>query len=280
MKIYIDESGHTGVDLLNDDQSIFAVASNVLSDEEASEIYNVVFGVLHKHYPKANEPGFELKHKLLMQSGPGRKRSIDFIKRLQELGKKTFTYSTHKEYALLCILVDQWIETAHYENDIDFYAYDRARYYARIVFHSFLHSNSRRLLRDFLNTCVNFIRNPSVALLRSLSELMEIGFHHKNEIIKDFFHLIDWSLQTIGIGRTASNALDLTYTSLVSIAVFWLNTHSDRFHIIHDESNEVSQHSESWERLTHQENLGALFEMGGQKIEFPLRIDGLVEMAE
>jgi hypothetical protein len=259
MKIYIDESGHTGADLLNHDQSIFSVASNIFTDEEAAEIYQEVFSDLDKHYPQASQPNFEIKHKLFMGSAPGRKRVINFINKIRQLGKKTFIYSSHKEYALLCIIVDQWIETAHYENGLDFYAHDQARYYPRIVFYSFISTHSRQLLRNLLDICVRYIRQPSGDLLRSLSELMEIGFAHENEVIKDFFHLIDWSLRTIGMNRTATNALDLTLTSLFSIAVFWQNTYSDRFQVVHDESKDVAKHKEVWGRLIDANNSEAVY---------------------
>lgn len=68
-KIYIDESGNTGQDLLNQDQRVFILSSNNFNDSELNELKAIFNECNELHFVK------------LKKSEKGRKAIIELLRR-------------------------------------------------------------------------------------------------------------------------------------------------------------------------------------------------------
>lgn len=98
---YVDETGFTGEDLLADDQPIFVQASNDFSDDEAR-------GLIELHFTGVGST--ELKYKLLARNGRHHQRIIALIRELANNPLRVSAWVAHKEYALMTLVVDWWME--------------------------------------------------------------------------------------------------------------------------------------------------------------------------
>ncbi|UPT69948.1 MAG: DUF3800 domain-containing protein [Flavobacterium sp. JAD_PAG50586_2] len=110
MNIYFDEAGNSGQNLLDNDQPIYVLVSHNFTAEEAADILSPLKSFSEefhfnkmKKYPKYQKPIEEiLNHDLI---------SYDRIK---------IAYY-NKRFALCTHLVDQLVETMHYEHKMPFY---------------------------------------------------------------------------------------------------------------------------------------------------------------
>ncbi|NHZ36750.1 DUF3800 domain-containing protein [Massilia sp. CCM 8692] len=114
MRIYFDESGNTGSDLLNKDQPLFALASTCLENDAAQRLVQ----------PLKRQGQTEAKYSKLKNSRSGQAALIEFLS-APELNLSTAKFSqADKRYYLITHLVDKLIEPTLYENGLDLYARD------------------------------------------------------------------------------------------------------------------------------------------------------------
>lgn len=114
MHLYFDESGNTGVDLLNPDQPIFALASTNLDAEVCCELIS----------PLMRQGQSEAKYTKIKNSRVGQQALIKFFSST-ELGPLTTKFMlADKRYYLITHIVDKLIEPPLHEMDHDLYAGD------------------------------------------------------------------------------------------------------------------------------------------------------------
>jgi len=109
--IHIDESGYTGVDLLNRDQP-FQGASSLRIDEESAK------SLVDRFFPRRKS--IELKHKKLSK----RKSNWDKLLEIQKVVLEEFmgfTYVCNKKYLLILRFLDTCIEPFFYDRGMDFF---------------------------------------------------------------------------------------------------------------------------------------------------------------
>src|SRR5712692_4988566 len=111
MRLFFDESGFTGEDLLNSDQPLFVSASTNAEDSFCLDIRQRFFSKVQSK---------ELKHSSLAKTDIGRRRIMDFLVAVRGSGLFA-VWLVHKEFCLLAKLVDLWVEPAMRQQGIDFY---------------------------------------------------------------------------------------------------------------------------------------------------------------
>jgi hypothetical protein len=98
---YVDETGFTGEDLLAKDQPIFVQASTDFSPQEADKIVADVFkGV----------KAAELKHSSQSRKPADQARIVELIRSLTRDPNRIATWIAHKEYAVVTLIVEWWVE--------------------------------------------------------------------------------------------------------------------------------------------------------------------------
>ena len=126
-KIYFDESGFTGNNLLHPDQKFFAYASVATSDDEAEEFVRRVI-------EKYGVQGGELKGSKLVKFARGRK-VIDEI--LERFGGKIKISISDKKFALACKLFEYIFEPSISDINSLFYGVGFHKYIANILYLEF-----------------------------------------------------------------------------------------------------------------------------------------------
>ncbi len=108
-RVYVDESGQTGEDLMSLDQPIFSLGSSSLTDEDAASILS----------DAGLDGRRDWKFRKLRRSGPGR-RAI--VKVLEALTPQTAKFAlVHKRYMIVAKIVDQLLEPVLRAADVDLY---------------------------------------------------------------------------------------------------------------------------------------------------------------
>jgi len=209
MKIYCDESGYTGADLLERSQPYFVYAGVNLNDQITKEIKNYIYS----NYQIQND---EIKGKLIVNSSKGRKVIYHIFKNYGKYARIVFD---DKKYALAAKIIEYGIEPFLSSNYI-FYTSKLNEFLATGLYASFItkDESAESLFADFL------------LVMRGKISFEESSF---NSLSKDN-PLIEWLLDIMtnnpevildeiktSEGNPEKWILDLTMTSLLGILTDW-----------------------------------------------------------
>lgn len=231
-KIYLDESGNTGADLLDSKQPTFVLSSNDYSDEEASELIQCV----------KSDQGGEIKFSRLKKSGRGRRRLLEFIE--QELINKDRVKTTvfHKKYMTLTKVVDILIENVAHATGMDIYENGLNIAMSNMHYHCMPTFCGEERFEIFLNSFVKMVREQTE---ESINEFYDSAENiQKNSIEKKYL----LSLSPILISRDIIGdilkdndylSLDPAVPSLFNHCTSWGDRFSEEFVIIHDSSKPI-----------------------------------------
>ena len=112
----VDESGFTGEDLLSADQPVFAHATVDLDSAEARKIVSSIFaGVNAKKLKYAR-----LRRRPRYQDG-----IVELVTIMANDRTRAATWIAHKEFALVTLIVDWWIEPLAHKSGLNLYEADR-----------------------------------------------------------------------------------------------------------------------------------------------------------
>src|SRR5262245_22438821 len=101
MQVFLDESGYSGNNLLDDQQPLFSVATLGLPETECQELKK-------KHF--SNSKLSELKHSSLARKPIGKQMVPSFFEDVLSCAGATCCYVLHKRTALVRKLVDHLVE--------------------------------------------------------------------------------------------------------------------------------------------------------------------------
>src|SRR5262245_35745628 len=111
MQLFCDESGNTGVALLDPEQPVFALASTCLDEQRASGLIA----------PLARSGQTEVKYRKLKAKKRGQRDLVEFFKS-PELSADNCKFTlADKKFWLVSHLVDKLIEPTLHEAGIDLY---------------------------------------------------------------------------------------------------------------------------------------------------------------
>src|SRR4051794_33377443 len=101
--VFVDEPGHTGHDLLNPDQPIFALATHDFEEAEARQVKMEFFGFSNAR---------SLKFSNLSRNMKGQQAVLSFLEEMTKRSDRFAVLAIHKPFALICKLVDHVVETS------------------------------------------------------------------------------------------------------------------------------------------------------------------------
>ena len=109
--LFLDESGHAGINYLDADQPFHTVAGVLVQDDRLASFRRGMGGSLTR-------PQGEVKGSQLMRSANGQKRAIDVLAAVGRHGGVPFFVMMERRFALLLKLVEVFLDTAH-QDDAD-----------------------------------------------------------------------------------------------------------------------------------------------------------------
>jgi Protein of unknown function (DUF3800) len=213
-RIYFDESGFTGNNLLHPDQNFFAYGSVATTDDEAKEF---VLYLIRKY----GIQGDELKGSRLVKFSKGRKAIDEIFKHFQ--GRLKVSIS-NKKYALACKFFEYIFEPCVSENNLLFYRLDFHKFIANILYVEFVArgAGAEEIFAEF----EELMRSQSEA---KLTDIFVASVHPENSPvltqIREFAQFrapdIRTELASLAGSGTGKWVLDLTRTTLFTLLANW-----------------------------------------------------------
>jgi hypothetical protein len=265
--IFCDESGNTGVDLLNEDQPIFSLASTSIYRKLAAEL----MAELTQGRPK------EAKYSRLKGSVRGQRRLLEFLNSRELEIRNTKVFLTDKKFYLISHLVDKLIEPPLHEAGVDLYDRDAHVGLANVWFfagHTIFPGGHWARVQKAL---VHAIRRRTESSFAEFDEVLRRAARQTPAESRQFANGI-----LLACGRLSEFigvygdmvVFDPAVDAFTALMQSWMNQESGRLRVTHDESKPLRQ-SEEFLRFLMTPASVRLAGYGDRKGELPLRISTL-----
>lgn len=264
MKIFLDESGNTGVDLLSADQPLFSLASTNLRADQCNELVT----------PLIRSGQKEAKYSKLKSTSRGQQALLGFFSSPTLNNATAKVMLADKRYYLISHLVDKLIEPTLYERGIDLYAGDahvgltNVWYYAGHTI--FINGNWEKVLKSFLNA----IR------IRSSDAFAEFDAVVQKAVAQTPMESRDYAMGVwLARGRLDKfigcykdiEVFDPAVDIFIDMINKWMAASPDHFQVTHDQSKPLRRR-EAFLRLLMKPLFSRMIGYGARQTELPLRI--------
>ncbi len=268
--IFFDESGNTGVRLLDPHQRSFSVGSTDLTQEEA-------LSVIKKCFP--SRVGADIKFKGLVSNW----RNFDgLLKPVEAIGTEPdryFCFMVDKRFALLCRVVDWLVEPYFHHRGFDWYKDDYGRSYVNLFDLAFDIDRQEAVQFEIVNLFEQFAKSPDNQKLFEMQvRFRELARQDSRNVSRFMEHVADgadefekhWDIANF------KDSTDIHVTSIVRSVAWWRSKHDQDFEVVHGESNHFFDRREMWDLLTDMSASGAEIHIGDKSIQFPLRVHSTI----
>ena len=262
-KIYFDESGYTGSDLLNPDQPFFSVASVDVKEHEARSI-------LQTSFPEYQ--GKEFKFTRLFRRPRHRLALVAFSEQLSQIANRAFIYSCDKKFAALVKAVDLLVEPLLHDRGWDFYANGFNRRYVNTFHFVLCRFGGTQVYDSIVRWYDRFSRNPNAIELHHIRQMAD-SFPRE---IASFIHMLvvgaEYSYESDdSISHTIDNEIQLA--CVLALVNHWRQRISGAIEIVHDASTNFFRQIEQWKKITSVDvDKATVKTEDGRRITFPLGV--------
>lgn len=258
--VFIDESGYTGADLLNQDQPFQAASALYLSDSDAR-------GLIEKHFPKIKSG--ELKYRDLAR----RKANWNALYRLQSdllNNHECISYICDKRFLLILHFVDYAVEPFYYDQGINLYE-DGGNYSLA----SLLYYTADTLLkgdnfRDILYLFQHAIKSKSeVSVVALIEKVKASPWQELSEAFGPLAHESSSCKEAIMHKDVSTDGAYVVLLSLISRLEALLN---QSYEIIHDRSKNLEQYDITLNKMINHNYEVSFKETELTTLKFPLKL--------
>lgn len=267
MKIYFDESGNSGQNLLDPNQPIFVIASHNFTEEETRNILSPIESTGEEIHFARLKKYKKLQRQVIKSLGS------TFIKTERV---KIIYY--HKKFALVAHLVDQLIEKSFYHRGLDLYKKGLNISYSNSIYYLGEHEWDKELYEHFLGNFQKMMRDLSTESVenfyRSADMLSNSLKGYQKELLEPVMES-ELYIDSI-LGALRKYSIDLTLPSITVLSDSWFKETGESLEIVHDDSKQV----EFWKNfIFYLSNM-----LGSEKVEvgydyrkmtYPLSIDSV-----
>jgi len=263
--IFLDESGYTGQDLLNAEQPFFAIASLRLDEVQSQELKQNFFGRIQAK---------ELKHGSMAKYFTQQRMVIDFLHYLSQHLDIVKVGIIHKQYALICKVVEWAVEPAAHEIGIDLYRGGGNIALANLIFYTFPLFGGDDFFDSFLSTFQTMMRLRSQESYDNFFGLVFKRYDSDklNEILK-LIQTFHYALGFEEIHTFPDNALDLPFSLAFNQMGEWRQQITGDIFLIHDESSYMNQHKALWDAIMSPDLPVAVHGYDRRKIHLPIAVN-------
>lgn len=269
MKIFCDESGHTGANLLDKTQPYFVFASNDFDDETAARFLNIV----------KTEQAVEAKFKKLKKSSPGRKKLITLFRDKDFCDKHLVLTIYEKEFYVITKLVDLVVESILHNLGVDLYQGKM-----NLAMSNFLYASLKNEVDSFafLSGFVNLVNTADI---NHWEQFAELG----NKIVKSTNNLRLKEILEIVLDKNNCNiwfeeenlkdSLEPSITAISDIAIKWYCKEGKKFEIICDVSKPINKVKGTlFQKLTELKRSSDTMHINGKTIPISLIFQSLKDV--
>ncbi|PTB33386.1 DUF3800 domain-containing protein [Photobacterium phosphoreum] len=237
--IYLDESGNTGSNILDDNQPMFTLAGCKFNQQESERL----LALLKSRSPK------EAHFKVLKRRKAGQDGIIRLLKHSLINTRNVSVELMHKRFMVVTKIVDVLIEHMLYMNGKDLYK-NGANIGLSNLWHMCLplycgQDNVDVFYKSFLNMVKIQSDDSIAAFYANVEKLINVCSYDEfkedlNLILKTKEYVAD------ALNGIDKSILDPSIPTLFSQCITWGRNHPKGFHIVHDDSHAVEQKREMY----------------------------------
>lgn len=230
-KVFFDEAGNTGDNLLDKDQPIYVLSSNDYSDAEIQQILS----------PLDIAKSDELHFKSLKKYAKYRNAIIDIFNH-DLITSEHIKYSyADKKYGLVCNVVDKIIEPMFYDMGFNMYQKGLNLTYANGLYIVGTYHCDKDLFNRFLFDFQSLIREQTVSNINSFYRTVDEFLLIENEIIEDIFSCIAASKPKVidFIDSYDKYSMDFSVSIFAVLCDWWGKQLDRKFEVLHDNSKQI-----------------------------------------
>ncbi len=271
--VFIDETGYTGPDLLNEAQPVFVLASHNFEEQEACAIKSRFFGKVRAK---------ELKYAAMRMRPRQQAMIIDFVKDLsRHQGRVGFAYA-HKPFCIVTKAVDLIIEPSMHEHGVNLYHRGGNIGLSNMIYFFTRSFAGKAYLRRLLDALQTFLREPCGRTCVALDSVLESktglssGRTDAPDPLKQvlgFLHLPLLAMDVRDIRRLSSkDDLEICLSFALCLMASWGSQLGEEILLIHDASSEMSKNRDLWDKIVSPNVPPAKVGWDRRTMEFPIRI--------
>jgi len=264
-KIYFDESGNTGPDLLNTEQPVYILCSTELPEEVAQQYLSKYFTGLKK-----------IHFKNMKNAKSNQKKILNFLTEyIEEIWRHSKISIFHKEFTITCKMLDYLVEPYFYERGIDFYDEGRNICYSNMFFYTFYSVLGRRDLNEMCSLFLKLITEKSDTTINNFyTYVKHITDHCNSKYLKNELEiLLNSRDQIYDLIKYVNRAdFDPALSSLIFLIHKWMDEDNEGLEIVHDRSVTIDKRSNDINFLREMTNTKTRVGYGQVTAEYPLNI--------
>jgi hypothetical protein len=265
--LYFDESGNTGVDLLNRDQPALALSSTSIASEVAEALIA----------PLLSRGQREAKYSKLKASRRGQEALLNFFSSPELNIENSKFIVIDKKYYLISHLVDKLIEPPLHESGIDLYERDAHVGLTNVWFYTghkiFLNGHWDRILDAFLNAIRRRDRESYSRFDVTLTRAYEAASSTARDFATGLFLARGRLAEFIGVYKDIE-AFDPAVDAFAALVQKWMKDVAGSFAVTHDRSKPLKR-NEHFLRAFMTPIASRKIGYGARKGELPLRVSHL-----
>jgi hypothetical protein len=264
-QFYVDETGFTGEDLLAADQPVFAQATNDYSAAEADALIQATFGGV---------AASELKYSRLARNGRHYDKIAELVRLVAADPNRAGVWIAHKEFALVTLVVDWWMEPLAHRGGINLYKDGANLGMANMLFYGLQlwpEGFRRRLLMHFQR----MFRARTPELFAEAQTFVANASRRATESQADVLRYFSVSFPLLGQKHVTGlplRVLDIALPGLIYIGHVWNNRRSGPWETIHDQSSNMAKQQWLWDAYSSPDLDSARFENSGVSSQFPMNV--------
>jgi hypothetical protein len=264
--VYIDESGYTGIDLLNKEQTFQGASALYISDSEAEDL-------IKEHFPKLQSP--ELKYKKLVKRKANWENLLGLQKDILE-NHVCINYVCDKRFLLILHFLDYAVEPFYYERDINIYE-DGGNY----SLGSLLYYVADTILngqdfKDILSLFQYAINSKSDISISALIE--KIKFTNWQELPEAFGPLALENSLCMEAIKNKNTSTDAAYIVLFSLISRLEAIIDHEYRIVHDRSKNLEQYDVVLNKMINHETEISFKQTSLTTLKFPLKLRSISQI--
>ncbi len=267
-RIYCDEAGNSGENLLDPHQPAFALASNDLTLAEASEALTAI------HLPRSVEPKF----KVLKKTATGIRSLKRLLRDPSLTPERVIVTVFDKRYMVVTKLVDLVAETLMHHSGIDLYERGANIAMSNMLYYCMPAFCGTDATDRFLGAFVTMMRARTPesidAYYTAGAELAKAS--KDEEFRRDLFPLVERRLFHDWFDGIGELSLDPAIPSLFQHMAIWSARKPERFQVLHDSSKPVLASEAQFRAMMAQgDEMSRTIGYDRRRFSFPLRASSL-----
>jgi hypothetical protein len=264
--VYIDESGYTGADLLNEDQPFQAAAAISISEEEAK-------AVIDKFFP--NKKMLELKYKNLAKQTKNWENLLLLQKELLQ-SFDCVTYICDKKFVLILQFIDYAVEPFYYDRGTNLYK-DGVNYaLASLVYYTGETMLGEKNFNDILRLFQHAMKSKTdIAVYGLIEKIKNTKWEELSECFGPLALATPSCIEAIQTKGVSTDAALIVLLALINkLETIFKND----YHIYHDRSKNLEQYNKILNKMIdHEDNIE--FKISGiASVKFPLSLKSVTQV--